>query len=93
MDGHEIHPFFRVGPDNLEKVLRGDIQQVLFQVADGIIHGDCADHGGGQFDELLAKGVGFAVIGQVHNGLCSKSQGHTDLVHLGLVVVGVSRDP
>ena len=93
VDGHEVHPFLGVGPDHPQEVLGGDLQQVLFQVADGVVHGDGADHSGGHFDELPAEGVGLAIVGQVHDGLRPEAQGHADLVHLHLVIVGVPGDP
>ena len=89
MDGHKVHALFRVGPDHPEKVLSGDLQQVLFQVPDGVIHGHRADHGRGQVDQLAAEGIGLAVVGQVHDGLGAEVQGHADLVHLCFIVVRV----
>ncbi len=54
VDRHEIDAFFRVGAHDLQKVLRGDVFQVFFQITDGVVNGNGADHGGGGFDQLSA---------------------------------------
>ena len=89
VDGHKVHPFLGVGPHHLQEILRGNVQQILLQISDGIVHRNGTNHRRRQLDELLPEGVGFPVVGQIHNGLRPKAQRHTDFVHLHFIVVGV----
>ena len=92
VNGHKIHTLFSVSPDHPQEILWGDFQQILLQVANGVVHGYGADHGGGLCNQLPAEGVGFTIIAQVHNGLCAKLQGQVHLLHLHVVAVAVAGD-
>ena len=92
VDGHKIYALFRVSADDAEEIFGGDLQQILLQIANGVVHGYGADHGGGFGDELPAEGVGFAVIAQVHNGFRAELQGQIHLLHLHIIVVAVPGD-
>ena len=62
------------------------------QVADGIVHGHCADHGRGHLDQLLAEGVGLAVVGEIHDGLAVEFQRKLYLFEFSGVVSAVTGD-
>ena len=87
---HEVHAFFGMRAHNVEEVLRGDVGQVLFQVADGVVHRNGADHRGRHVDERAAEIVRFAVIRQVHNGFGVELERRAHLLHLAFVVAFVA---
>ena len=92
VDGHEIHTLTGMGLDDLQKVIGGDVLQILLQKSDGVIHGDGADHGPAALYQLLPELPCLAVVGEVHNGLHPKREGQLDLLHFQGVVEAVARD-
>ena len=92
MNGHEVHTLLGVRLNNLEEILCGDLEQVLFQIPDRVVHRHGADHRRRHVDQLLAEGVGLAVVGQVHDGLRAHVNGHAHLAQLHLVVLAVTRN-
>ena len=77
---------------HVEEVLRLDGDKGLLQIADGVVHGHGADHGRRLLDELGAERLGFATVGQVHDGLGAKLDGRVDLLPLDGFVGKVAGD-
>ena len=75
---------------DVKEILRGDVAQVFFQVADGVVHGNGADHRGRHIHERAAEIVRFAVVRQVHNGLGVELKRGAHLLHLAVVVALVA---
>ena len=90
VDRHEVNALLSVSTDHLQEVLCGDLQQVLLQIADSVVHGDSADHCRRALDQLRAEGVGLAVIAQVHDSLSAEFVGKLHLLHLHIVVFSVA---
>ena len=63
MNGHEVHALLSVRLNDLEEILRCDLEQVLFQIPYRVVHRHGADHRRRHVDQLLAEGVGLAVVG------------------------------
>ena len=63
MNGHKVHALPGVRLNDLEEILRCDLEQVLFQIPDRVVHRHGADHRRRHVDQLLAEGVGLAVVG------------------------------
>ena len=78
--------------NDLEEILCGDLEQVLFQIPDRVVHRYGADHRRRHVDQLLAEGVGLAVVGQIHNGFRAHVDGHAHLAQLHLIVLAVARN-
>ena len=90
VNGHEVHAFFGMRAHDVKEILRGDVAQVFFQVADGVVHGNGADHRGRHIHERAAEIVRFAVVRQVHNGFGVELKRGAYLLHLAFVVALVA---
>ena len=82
MDGHKVHAVLGVRAHDLEQVVLGKLDQRLFHVADGVVHGDGAHHERRLVDELLAELTRLARVGKVHDGVGAKVLGDLDLLPL-----------
>ena len=82
VDGDEVDAVLGMAAHHVEEVLRLDGDEGLLQVADGVVHGNGADHGRRLLDELGTERLGFAAVGKVHNGLGAKLDGRIDLLPL-----------
>ena len=87
---HEIDAFLGMCADNPQKVLRGDLEQILFKIADRIIHRHRADHCGRFFDKRCPEGIGLAVIAEIHDRFRAEFQRHIDLFHFQIVVLRIA---
>ena len=67
---------------DLEQVVFGQLDERLFHVADGIVHGDGAHHERRLVDKLLAELARLARVGEVHDGVGAKVLGDLDLLPL-----------
>ena len=65
---------------DFEQVVLGELDQRLFHVADGVVHGDGAHHEWRLVDELLAELARLARVGEVHDGVGAKVLGDLDLL-------------
>ena len=92
VNGHEVHALLRMRLNDAEEVLRGDLEQIFFEIADRVVHRHGADHGRRHIDELFAERVGLAVVGQVHNRFRAHVDGHAHLAQLHLIVLAVTRN-
>ena len=92
VDGDEVDAVLGMAADHIEEVLRLDGDEGLLQVADGVVHGNGADHGRRLLYELGAERLGFAAVGQVHDGLGAKLDGRIDLLPLDGFVGKVAGD-
>ena len=59
---------------------------------DRVIHRHGADHDRALVGQLLAEGLGVAMAGQIHNGLCAHVHGAHHLLHLDVVILAVAGD-
>ena len=92
MDCHKIHALLGVRAYNTEEILGCDVKQILFKIADSVVHRNCAYHCGGFLNQRLSEGVGLAIVGKVHDSLCAEFQRHIHLLHLYVVILGVARN-
>ena len=80
VDGHKVHAVLGVRAHDFEQVVLGELDQRLFHVADGVVHGDGAHHERRLVDELLAELACLARVGEVHDGVGAKVLGDLDLL-------------
>ena len=80
VDGHKVHAVLGMRAHDLEQVVLGELDQRLFHVADGVVHGDGAYHERRLVDELLAELARLARVGEVHDGVGAKVLGDLDLL-------------
>ena len=92
VEGDEVHAVLRVQTHHVDEVLRGQGGEVALVVDDRVIHRHGADHHRALVGQLLAEGLGVAVAGQVHNGLCAHVHGAHHLLHLDVVILAVAGD-
>ncbi len=62
VNGKKVHAILRVCPNHAQKIFHGDIHQRFFQIANGVIHGHGANHGGRFLNKLRAECVRFARV-------------------------------
>ena len=89
MDGLEVNALFGVCLQHFQKICCLDVCQIFFQIADGIIHGNRADHCRRHLDQLFPEGVGLAVVGQIHDCLALELNRQLYLFKLSGIVVAV----
>ena len=92
VQGDEVHAVLGVQADHIHEVLRRQGGEVALVVDDRVIHRHGADHDRALVGQLLAEGLGVAVAGQVHNGLCAHVHGAHHLLHLDVVILAVAGD-
>ena len=92
VEGDEVHAVLCVQTHHVDEVLRGQGGEVALVVDDRVIHRHGADHDRALVGQLLAEGLGVAVAGQVHDGLCAHVDCAHDLLHLDAVVLAVAGD-
>ena len=92
VEGDEVHAVLCVQTHHVDEVLRGQGGEVALVVDDRVIHRHGADHDRALVGQLLAEGLGVAVAGQVHDGLCAHVDRAHDLLHLDAVVLAVAGD-
>ena len=92
VQGNKVHTVLCVQAYHIDEVLCGQLSQIALVVDDRIVHRHSADHHRALVGQLLAEGLGVAVAGQVHNGLCAHVHGAHHLLHLDVVILAVAGD-
>ena len=92
MHRHEVDAVFGMRADDLEKIIRRDVDERLFQIPDGIVHGHRAHHCRRTLDERTAKCPCLSRVREVHDRLGTQLERDIDLAPLLLLVGQVARN-
>ena len=92
MHRHEVDAVFGMSAYDLEKIVRRDVDERLFQIPDGIVHGHRAHHCRGPIDERTAKRARLSRVREVHDRLGAQLERDIDLAPLLLLVGQIARN-